>query len=472
MERLELGAASTYDALEAAIHIGRYALVRELCRDRRVLDLACGQGYGSRLMRQWGARHVVGVDASTDAIERAKSLFSAEGIEFHCRDASQLSADELGQPFDLAVCIETIEHVADAAGLLRLLRNCVHPAGLIVVTCPNDHWYYPGEGEANAFHLRKYRFEEFRALAESELGPANWRLGTGLLGFVSMPLAGMAVANEATPQDAMLNTVKAGIQVVPAPMQLAPTAATSAFYVGVWGRDEATEVSGAAFPVSMDAVASAVSGRPDDRAMAARAAAVQADLRALAETIEPKLVRSAVLAAAGGQATEARSAMVVQALERENRLLRDRVAALDEANAAAAQLTAHVQMRANELLERVRAAEQLSDHWASALNAERERTGAIQLQLEQVRTELASHRLRLALVEQDRAAMQLRLDELEWVAPPSQTLTLSPPLVVPTVEPSRPPRLGYRIYRRAKSLVPAGLRQHLGPRISRWLPRP
>jgi hypothetical protein len=421
-------------------------------------------------MLDWGAREVIGVDSSVEAVHKARSLFGAEGVEFHCRDAGRLSPDDLGEAFDLAVCIETIEHVPDPAALLRLLRRCVRPSGLILVTCPNDHWYYPNDTEANPFHVRKYRFDEFRAIAESELGPGSWRLGTGLLGFASLPIADSLVADDATPQDAMLEVREAAIQIVPAPMQLAPTAATAGFYVGLWGQSDHRQIDGAAFAVSMDVVAAASSGRLEDRGIATRGIALQAELRALAEAVEPKLVRRAALGSATGALAEGRSALLVQAFERENRLLRDRVAALDEAQAAATQVTAQAHARVSELGERVRAAEQLSQQWASALNAERARVADAEARFEEMRRELESHRLRLALVERDRAALQLRIDELQWVASPPPSP--SPSVAALPMPESRPPRLHYRVYRRVKGLVPASLRQSLGPKVARWLPRP
>ena len=76
IERLTFDGSAPYSALEAAIHLNRYLVVRGLCRGRRVLDIACGEGYGSFLMTDvWGASSVAGVDISHEAIDNARRLF-------------------------------------------------------------------------------------------------------------------------------------------------------------------------------------------------------------------------------------------------------------------------------------------------------------------------------------------------------------------------------------------------------------
>lgn len=58
IERLDFGEGANYNAIEASIHLGRYALARSVVRGRRVLDAACGEGYGSTLLKKWGAAFV------------------------------------------------------------------------------------------------------------------------------------------------------------------------------------------------------------------------------------------------------------------------------------------------------------------------------------------------------------------------------------------------------------------------------
>ena len=71
MERLKVGVGDPYDPIEASLHVGRYALALPFAAGRRVLDVACGEGYGSWLLTDGGAAEVVGVDISEQPMPRA-----------------------------------------------------------------------------------------------------------------------------------------------------------------------------------------------------------------------------------------------------------------------------------------------------------------------------------------------------------------------------------------------------------------
>src|SRR5678816_4696771 len=93
MERLTFSDSTAYNGLEAAIHSARYSIVRPMCSDKRVLDVACGEGYGCHLMSAWGARHVDGVDVSAEAVEGARRLFGSDTVYF-TKDLSLIHISE------------------------------------------------------------------------------------------------------------------------------------------------------------------------------------------------------------------------------------------------------------------------------------------------------------------------------------------------------------------------------------------
>src|SRR4051812_14478530 len=100
MERLSCTSSVRYNATEAAIHMARYELAAPYCKGGRVLDIACGEGYGAYALSQHGALSVDAVDSSPQAISNARALFTKAGIQFHLHDAE--SVDELfsGKCFD------------------------------------------------------------------------------------------------------------------------------------------------------------------------------------------------------------------------------------------------------------------------------------------------------------------------------------------------------------------------------------
>lgn len=134
VERLVPSVNRPWDGSSAALrqHLLRYHLARAFVRPgMRVLDLACGAGYGSHLLRQAGAQ-VVGVDRDAATLGWAASRYP--GVEF-----LQATAEDLPFPdaaFDCAVVLETLEHLPEPAALLRHLRRLLAPPGLLIVSVP------------------------------------------------------------------------------------------------------------------------------------------------------------------------------------------------------------------------------------------------------------------------------------------------------------------------------------------------
>ena len=91
MERLGFEGGAGHSAIELGIHVARYSVVAELCRGRRVLDVACGEGFGSHLMvTRWGAASVHAVDVSAAALAQARALFDRPEITWLEMDADRL----------------------------------------------------------------------------------------------------------------------------------------------------------------------------------------------------------------------------------------------------------------------------------------------------------------------------------------------------------------------------------------------
>lgn len=143
-------------------HVARYqfALTR-LPRRCRVIDLACGVGYGSDLMAR--ARHkVTGIDRDIEAIAYARQHYAGAGARF-----IQASADEVQLPnADAVVCFETIEHLADPLPMLRKMRRA---AKLLIASVPNEA-VFPYRN--HTFHHRHYTRAQFEEL----LFQAGWQV--------------------------------------------------------------------------------------------------------------------------------------------------------------------------------------------------------------------------------------------------------------------------------------------------------
>jgi len=142
-------------------HRGRYLWAADLADGLEVIDAGCGTGYGSEIIAAAGARRVVGVDISQEAIDYARSSSSRTASEFHVGGLHELPFDDAS--FDLAVCFEVIEHVEEQPRAIAELRRVLKPSGVLAISSPNRDVYPPG----NPHHVHEFVPEELeRALAE------------------------------------------------------------------------------------------------------------------------------------------------------------------------------------------------------------------------------------------------------------------------------------------------------------------
>jgi 2-polyprenyl-6-hydroxyphenyl methylase/3-demethylubiquinone-9 3-methyltransferase len=102
----------------------------------RLLDLGCGAGIAAEALARCG-HTVLGLDASEDAIEAARSHAAGLNLDLAYRTgtAEDLAAD--GARFDVITALEVIEHVPDQPAFLRLLAALVAPGGLVFVSTLN-----------------------------------------------------------------------------------------------------------------------------------------------------------------------------------------------------------------------------------------------------------------------------------------------------------------------------------------------
>ena len=138
-----------------AQHLARYRFAAQLAKGRRVLDAACGEGYGTAMLAAAGAESAHGVDIDEATVGAAGAKY---GLEFTRADVAALPFGDAS--FDLVVSFETLEHVPDAARAIGELRRVLAPGGLLVASTPNSDRYLV----ENEFHTREYTEAEFRAL--------------------------------------------------------------------------------------------------------------------------------------------------------------------------------------------------------------------------------------------------------------------------------------------------------------------
>jgi len=147
-------------------HLAVYEWIAARVHGRRVVDLACGEGYGSAVLARTAAS-VVGVDANPDAFEHARLKYTSAGVAFE-RDMIETWSGDV----DCVVFLQTIEHVQDPDAVLARLRDLVGGDGVVYVSTPNVLTLAPegAERSGNPWHVREYRPVEYRTLCARHFG--------------------------------------------------------------------------------------------------------------------------------------------------------------------------------------------------------------------------------------------------------------------------------------------------------------
>lgn len=133
----------------------------------RVLDVACGLGYGSRMLYETSqAGSVLGVDLSDFGINYAVAHYGLPGkVEYAVGDAESLN-DIADASIDFIAAFETIEHVPHPDRYLQELKRVLAPGGRVMLCAPND-WTDETGNDPNPFHLHVYTWDKLKAEVSS-----------------------------------------------------------------------------------------------------------------------------------------------------------------------------------------------------------------------------------------------------------------------------------------------------------------
>jgi len=152
----EIGGAIWYE------HWHRYCAVRSIAAGKRLLDAACGEGYGCALVASV-AFEVIGVDIDGESIRHASSRYGGKSnlrfVEGSC--AALPLADAC---VDVVLSFETIEHVVEQAAMLAEFRRVLAPDGILIVSSPNKPVYSGEAKRGNEYHVRELTREELAAM--------------------------------------------------------------------------------------------------------------------------------------------------------------------------------------------------------------------------------------------------------------------------------------------------------------------
>lgn len=144
-------------------HLARYDFACNFVKNKTVLDIACGVGYGARILSEAGAQRVFAVDICAEAIDYANEHYATTNIEFILDD---IKSYRTKQKFDVITCFETIEHIKDYNSALRTLSNLLDDFGVLLISTPNRCITSPNskslnDPPKNKFHHFEFSIQEF-----------------------------------------------------------------------------------------------------------------------------------------------------------------------------------------------------------------------------------------------------------------------------------------------------------------------
>jgi 2-polyprenyl-3-methyl-5-hydroxy-6-metoxy-1,4-benzoquinol methylase len=141
-------------------HLVVYEWVAARVAGQSVIDMACGEGYGSDALAA-RASSVTGVDANPEAYEHARLRYRRANLHFE-----RALIDTFDEHADAIVFLQTIEHLREPDAALAHFRSLLDCDGALYVSTPNVLTLAPAGAERsdNPWHVREYRAQEFAEL--------------------------------------------------------------------------------------------------------------------------------------------------------------------------------------------------------------------------------------------------------------------------------------------------------------------
>lgn len=157
-------------------HLERYRFAAKFARSKDVLDIACGAGYGSRiLLKEGNARTVLGVDYSLNNIDYCHQNYKDKRESLHF-EQGDICSFQLEKKVDLIVCFETIEHIERFREALKCLFEVLNDDGILIISTPNrritDPYVGPDTPTMDGAHKREFTPDEFLSVV-NEAGFKN-----------------------------------------------------------------------------------------------------------------------------------------------------------------------------------------------------------------------------------------------------------------------------------------------------------
>lgn len=148
----------------ATEHLHRYMFAMKYCHGLVVVDIACGEGYGSAFLASV-ASSVIGVDIDSEAVKFASKKYIKSNLEYIVGTCSAIPVDS--GSVDVLVSFETLEHHDQHVEMMLEVKRVLKPNGLLIISSPDKTYYSDQRNFKNAFHVKELTSHQFEDLLRS-----------------------------------------------------------------------------------------------------------------------------------------------------------------------------------------------------------------------------------------------------------------------------------------------------------------
>ena len=151
-------------------HYHRYMFCSKYVNNKKVLDIACGTGYGAELM-SYSANKVTGADIDPVTIQYCNALYKKKNLQFDV-----MSVDKINYPqksFDIITCFETIEHISEEQQKTAISQfaHVLKEDGILFISTPSTS--SPLHIKDNKYHIHELSHNEFYKLLSTQFKYVN-----------------------------------------------------------------------------------------------------------------------------------------------------------------------------------------------------------------------------------------------------------------------------------------------------------